>query len=117
MFDKIKNYKIILINKKDASAQELNFKRFFIYSSISVIMLFFLGIIFISSNNINDFISLKSIQKHRKDNADLTKVIIDQQDKINSLIVEIDEINKRDDNMRGLLKLPIIDKDIRKLGV
>ena len=117
MFDKIKNYKIILINKKDASAQELNFKRFFIYSSISVVMLFFLGIIFISSNNINDFISLKSIQKHRKDNADLTKVIIDQQDKINSLMVEIDEINKRDDNMRGLLKLPIIDKDIRKLGV
>ena len=117
MFNKIKNYKIILINKKDASAQELNFKRFFIYSSISVVMLFFLGIIFISSNNINDFISLKSIQKHRKDNADLTKVIIDQQDKINSLMVEIDEINKRDDNMRGLLKLPIIDKDIRKLGV
>tara|TARA_Y100001970_G_scaffold189037_1_gene229880 strand:+ start:2844 stop:3779 length:936 start_codon:yes stop_codon:yes gene_type:complete len=117
MFDKIKNYKLILINKKDASAQELNLKRFFIYSSISVLLLFFIGMILISSNNINEFISLKSIQKHRKDNADLTNVILDQQDKINSLMVEIDELNRRDDNMRSLLKLPIIDKDIRKLGV
>ena len=32
-------------------------------------------------------------------------------------MVEINKLNKKDDNMRSLLKLPIIDKDIRKLGV
>jgi len=117
MFNKIKNYKLILINKKDASAKEFNSKRFIIFSITSLIILFFSGVIFLSSDKINNLISFKSIQKHKHNNNKLQNIIEDQQDKINSLIVEIDKINKRDDNMRSLLKLPIIDKDIRKLGV
>ena len=117
MFNKIKNYKLILINKDDASAKEFNSKRLVIFSILSLLTLFVFGAIFFSSNQINDFISLKSIHKHKKNNVKLQKLIEGQQCKINDLMVEIDELNKRDDNMRSLLKLPVIDKDIRKLGV
>tara|TARA_Y100000590_G_C15601216_1_gene970126 strand:- start:300 stop:1235 length:936 start_codon:yes stop_codon:yes gene_type:complete len=117
MFNKIKNYKLILINKDDASAKEFNSKRLVIFSILSLLTLFVFGAIFFSSNQINDFISLKSIHKHKKNNVKLQKLIEGQQSKINDLMVEIDELNKRDDNMRSLLKLPVIDKDIRKLGV
>ena len=117
MFNKIKDYKLIVINKKDASAKELNSTRFFIFSIVSFLLLFFIGVILLSSKDINDFISLKSIQKHKKNNTKLELIINDQQTRINDLMVEINDLNKKDDNMRGLLKLPIISKDIRKLGV
>ena len=117
MFDRIKNYKLILINKKDASAKELNSNFFIIISFFSFIILFLIGILIISSKDINEFISLKSIQKHKHDNKKLEFVINQQESKINDLMVEINKLNKKDDNMRSLLKLPIIDKDIRKLGV
>jgi len=117
MLDKIRNYKLILINKKDSSVKEFNPNRI-IFIAIPFLMVFILSaIVFVSSNDINEFISLKSIQKHKKDNSKLQLVIKNQENKINDLIIEIDDLNKRDDNMRNLLKLPLIDKDIRKLGV
>tara|TARA_Y100000590_G_scaffold42080_1_gene44819 strand:- start:93 stop:1028 length:936 start_codon:yes stop_codon:yes gene_type:complete len=116
MFNKIKEYKLILINKKDSTVKELNPNRFIFWGTCIIALCLSLSIILISSNDINSFISFKSIQAHKKNNSKLKLVIDQQEDKINNLIIEIDELSKRDDNMRNLLKLPIIDKDIRKLG-
>ena len=58
-----------------------------------------------------------AVQNHKKNNFELHSVIENQQNKIDELIIQIDNLNKRDDNMRSLLKLPIIDDDVRKLGV
>ena len=117
MFNRIRNYKLILINKKDASAKELNSNTFIITTFLSFAILLLIGILIVSSKDINEFISLKSIQKHKHDNKKLELVINEQESKINDLMVEINKLNKKDDNMRSLLKLPIIDQDIRKLGV
>ncbi len=117
MLNKIKNYKLILINKSGASAKELNSTKFlFIISSLIVVFLIS-AFILISSKDLNQLISLKSIQNHKKNNLKLQLVVKEQENKINDLILEINNLNKRDDNMRNLLKLPVIDKDIRKLGV
>mgnify|MGYP001377565988 CR=1 FL=1 len=117
MFSKIKNYKLILINKYDASAKEYNPKNIvLLLSSFSIlIILIFTALLFMP--DISQLMSLKSIQNHKKNNLELQSVIENQKNKINNLVNEIDNLNKRDDNMRSLLKLPLIDQDIRKLGV
>ena len=117
MFSKIKNYKLILINKYDASAKEYNPKRvMFIFTFIPVFFILLLIVLFFSTD-LNKLISLKTIQIHKKNNIELQSVIEIQKHKINELKIEIDNLSKRDDNMRSLLKLPLIDQDIRKLGI
>ena len=117
MLNKIKNYKLIFINKNSASAKELNSTKFLFIIGAFVVCLLISAFIVISSKNLNQLISLKSIQKHKKNNTKLQLTIKEQENKINNLMIDIDNLNKRDDNMRNLLKLPVIDKDIRKLGV
>ena len=117
MFNKIKNYKLILISKYDASAKEYNPRNIlfaFVSFSTFIILLF---IVLLFSTDLNELISLKAIQNHKRNNIELQSVVETQKNKINKLKIEIDKLNKRDDNMRSLLKLPLIDKDIRKLGV
>ena len=117
MFKKLKNYKLILISKSDTSVQELNPKKIF-FIAIAVSFLIFLSFItMLASDNLNKLISLKSIRIHKNNNSKLQTVIEQQKNQIDHLMIEIDKLSIRDDNMRNLLKLPIIDSDIRKLGV
>jgi len=117
MFSKIKNYKLILINKYDASASEYNPRSVILTFSFLIVLFVSFFILVLFSNDINHFISFKAINTHKKNNFELHSVIENQQNKIDELIIQIDNLNKRDDNMRSLLKLPIIDDDVRKLGV
>jgi murein DD-endopeptidase MepM/ murein hydrolase activator NlpD len=117
MLKKIKNYKFILISKYDATVTEYNPSRL-LYAAISIsffIVLLFSLLFF--SKDFNSFISLEQIKNHRENNIELHSIVKSQQNKINQLTIEVDNLSKRDDNMRSLLKLPLIDKDIRKLGV
>ena len=117
MFSKIKNYKLILINKYDASASEYNPRSVILTFSFLIVLFVSFFILVLFSNDINHFISFKAINTHKKNNFELHSVIENQQNKIDELMIQIDNLNKRDDNMRSLLKLPIIDDDVRKLGV
>ena len=117
MFSKIKNYKLILINKYDVSVKEYNPGRLFlVFSLISISIVLFSMIVFFSSD-LDRLISLETINNHKKNNLELHSVIENQKDRIDELMIEVDNLNRRDNNMRNLLKLPIIDDDVRKLGV
>ena len=56
------------------------------------------------------------VLRHQNNNSKLEKKIINQKEKIDLLLNEIDLIKKRDENLRSLLRLPSIDNDTRKLG-
>ena len=117
MFSKIKNYKLILINKYDVSVKEYNPGRLFlVFSLISISIVLFSMIVFFSSD-LDRLISLETINNHKKNNLELHSVIENQKDRIDELMIEVDNLNRRDNNMRNLLKLPVIDDDVRKLGV
>ena len=117
MFSKIKNYKLILINKYDVSVKEYNPGRIFlVFSLISISIVLFSMFVFFSSD-LDSLISLKTINNHKKNNLELHSVIENQKDRIDELMIQVDNLNRRDNNMRNLLKLPVIDDDVRKLGV
>lgn len=88
----------------------------FLFLSVSLLVLLFLSILFFSKD-FNNFITLKSIQNHQDDNKDLQIIIDKQSNKISLLLEEIELLNIRDNNIRKLLKLPVINDDVRKLGV
>lgn len=88
----------------------------FLFLSVSLLVLLFLSILFFSKD-FNNFITLKSIQNHQDDNKDLQIIIDKQSNKISLLLDEIELLNIRDNNIRKLLKLPVINDDVRKLGV
>ena len=68
MFNKIKNYKLILINKYDASAKEYSPRSVLIMTSSLVFLLLFFSIVMFSSKDMNSLISFKVIQNHKKNN-------------------------------------------------
>jgi murein DD-endopeptidase MepM/ murein hydrolase activator NlpD len=84
--------------------------------SISLFIIILFSLLFFSKD-FNSLISLELIKNHRNNNIELQSIINSQQSKINKLTIEIEDLSKRDNNMRSLLKLPLIDQDIRKLGV
>ena len=117
MINILKKYKLIIINKDNTSVKEINsLKASLLFLSIFLMMLFFFSLIFLSKD-FNSLITMKSIQNHKNDNEKLQVIIDGQSSKISSLIEEINNLNIRDNNLRKLLKLPLINDDIRKLGV
>lgn len=117
MLNIFKKYKLILINKDESFVKEVNSQSIsFLFILISISLILFLSILFFS-NDLNDFITMKSIQSHKNDNKKLQSIINNQTNEISSLLDEIDKLNVKDNNLRKLLKLPEINNDVRKLGV
>ena len=117
MFKKIKNYKLILINKYDASAKEYSPRSVLIVTSSLIFLLLFFSFVMFLSKDINNLISFRVIQNHKNNNIELHSVIENQKNEIEELSNQINDLKLRDNNMRSLLKLPEIDDDVRKLGV
>ena len=117
MLNIFNKYKLILIDKDKTSVKEVNSRNISIFFiSISLLVVVFFSIL-LFSNDFNDFITMKSIQNHKNDNAELQNIIDNQTTEISLLLEEINNLNIRDNNVRKLLKLPEINNDIRKLGV
>jgi len=117
MLKKLKNYKIIFIKENGLYAKELRSKHFIIPSIILFSLFLAFSSLILFSTEIREIISLKVVSKHIKNNHNLNAMILDQEKKIEFLKHEIDNIYKEDEKLRKLIKLPSIDKDIRKLGV
>ncbi len=117
MFEKIKNYKIIFIKDNGLKVQEFRSKDFIFPGIILFVLISFVISLTFFSKDIKDIITLRTISKHNQNNRELNALIINQQQKIDTLLREIQNIYKNDENLRKLIKLPSIDEDIRKLGV
>ena len=117
MFDKIKNYKIIFIKDNGLKVREFT-SRDFIFPGIMLFSFisFVISLTFFSKD-IKDIITLRTISKHNENNRELNALVLDQQQKIDTLLKEIQNIYRNDENLRKLIKLPSINEDIRKLGV
>ena len=116
MFEKFKNYKIILLKNNNLDMKEYSFSVLFLaFSSILVIFITVISLAFYSTE-LSQLISLYEVRKHKQNNLKLESEILEQQNKINLLINELSLIKQRDESLRKLVKLPEIDEDTRKLG-
>jgi len=113
MLKKIKDYKIIIFRKNNLNVRELNL------SVVFILGLFVLSLFCISfySTDIKNMLSFYDLRRNQKNNKILEKQIIQQENKIDMLIDEINLLKKKDENIRKLLKIESINDDVRKLGV
>ena len=98
MLKKIKNYKIILLNNNNLDMKEYSSSvLFLILSSIFLIFITVISLAFYSTE-LSQLISLYEVRKHKQNNLKLESEIIEQENKINSLIHELSLIKQRDEN-------------------
>ena len=117
MFKKLNKYKVILIKSDGLSAKELKFKDFIIPGLFTVLCLMFFVSLLFFSKDIKEILTLKIVSTHKNNNTELNTIVQNQQNEINLLLERINEIYKKDENLRRLINLPSINEDIRKLGV
>lgn len=117
VFKNLKKYKLILINKEDLNAKEFNSQSIFLTSIVSFVIILSIISLFFLSSDLNKLITFNAINQHKSNNKELHSIISEQEGQINNLINKINEISRRDESLRKLIKLPSIEKDVRKLGV
>ena len=117
MLRKIKDYKFLIIKNNGLDIKEI--KLSYVIMGFCFILFIFSSIIGISfySKELSDLLSLYEVRRHSSNNKELKETIIFQKDKIEVLNKELESIKDRDNNLRKLLKLPLINEDIRKLGI
>ncbi|MBI65650.1 MAG: peptidase M23 [Candidatus Marinimicrobia bacterium] len=116
MFSKYKNYKLILFKNNSTDIKELNLFNISIIISSFFILFFTLFFVSFYSTDLNKIISMEEIRKHKKNNSDLHLIILEYEEKLNILNRELNLIKQKDESLRKLANLPIIDEDTRKLG-
>ncbi len=116
MFSKYKNYKLILFKNNSTDIKELNLFNISIIISSFIILFFTLFFVSFYSTDLNKIISMEEIRKHKKNNSDLHVIMLEYEEKLNILNRELKLIKQKDESLRKLANLPIIDEDTRKLG-
>ena len=117
MLNRFKKYKILFLNKNGLDVKELNVGTIFISSFLILGLFLFTIFIALYSTDLNKVISLYEIRKHNQNNRILQNEIEKQSARIEALLLEIDNIKNRDENLRDMLRMPSIDKDTRALGI
>ena len=118
-FEKIvykKGYKIILIKEGTVNLKQFSISPVHIGLMAGVIMMLTFGIFFMFSDQLIQWAGSREIEKHRENNRILVQNIEENHNRIKSLLDELEEIKRQDDNLRSLIKLPPIHEDIRKMG-
>ena len=109
-------YKIIIIKEGKYDLKQFNISLFHIILLVCFIFILPSSMFFMFSEHFSNLAGTYEIEKHRQNNQILIQDIEDNQIRIDSLILKLDEIKKKDEVLRKLVKLPPIHDDIRKMG-
>ena len=109
-------YKIIFFNRSKSSMMEIPLSRYFILSSIFIIIFTNVMVLHFFSNKYSSWVSNQEIKNHKEENSFLVSEIQKGQDRILNIEDKISTIIDHDNHMRDLLSLPQIHDDVRKLG-
>ena len=112
-----KKYKILFFNNRKGSIREFNFSKILIFSSLAVLLISNLLFFNYFSDDFAKWKNKNLIVDHKKNNEFLVETIHNSEDRISNIEQKINYIIKHDDNIRELLKLPKIHKDVRQLGI
>ena len=108
---------IIIQNETESSVSQIRFnlKQLIIVSSTLFIVVF--ALVFIGANFLSDYIYQKRIDEFKSNYSNIEENINILQNKIKTIDSEILKIEKKDGAIRSYAGMPIIDQDIRKLGI
>lgn len=108
---------IIIQNETESSVSQLRFtsKQLIILSS--TIFIITLSLMFIGASLLSDYIYQKRINEFKSNYLSIEKNMKILRAKINTIDSEILKIEKKDVAIRSYAGMPVIDQDIRKLGI
>ncbi len=110
-------YKLIVIKDGHFDLKQFNITPLHILFFASLIVILTSSLFVVFSDEFVDWVGSREIQKHRNNNEKLIDQINENQQRLESLVNELDKIKEEDNNLRKLVKLPIIHEDVRKVGV
>ena len=108
---------IIIQNETESSVSQVRFtsKQLIILSS--TIFIITLSLMFIGASLLSDYIYQKRINEFKSNYLSIEKNMKILRAKINTIDSEILKIEKKDVAIRSYAGMPVIDQDIRKLGI
>ena len=108
---------IIIQNETESSVSQVRFtlKQLIILSSTLFIITF--SLMFIGANLLSDYVYQKRIDEFKSNYLSIEKNMKILRNKIKIIDSEILKIEKKDGAIRSYAGMPIIDQDIRKLGI
>ena len=109
-------YKVIFIKEGKFDLKQITISPLHIGLIAAGIVLLTSSFFFMFSDHFVKWAGSHEIEKHRKNNKILVQNIEDNQKRIQSLLNDLEDLKKQDDNLRRLVKLPPIHEDIRKMG-
>jgi len=117
--NKMKNrgFKIILVSDSESEIRQLNINRKLLYGLPVLLVVGIAFILYLFSNFYSNKIYTQKLEQVKADNSKLVESILETEERANLLQDQLDNIKKRDDLIREMVKLPKIDDDIRKVGV
>jgi len=110
------SYKIILFKEGKYDLKQFNISFRHIILLFSLIFIISSSLFILFSKYFSNWAETFEIKKHRRNNQALIQNIEDNQKRIDNLVDELEKINKHDEVLRRLVKLPPIHDDIRKMG-
>ncbi len=110
-------YKLIVIKDGQFDLKQYNVSPLHILLFAFLIVLMTSSLFVVFSDEFVDWVGSREIKKHQSNNEKLILQIDENQQRLESLIDELDKIKEEDNNLRRLVKLPVIHEDVRKVGV
>jgi len=114
---KTKKYKILFFNNRKGSIKELNFSKGLITSIVSAVLISNFLIFNYLADDFANWKNSNQLIDHKKNNEILVEAIENSENRISNIEEKINNIVNHDNNIRGLLRLPLIHDDVRELGI
>jgi len=118
IFKKAKNFRFVIIsddNDVNVNQWSISSKRFFIVTFIFILLS--VSLFFISADFATKYLYKEKLNDLRLKSNSMLDLIIDLKSSIDDINEEMNEIENKDMALRTYANLPLIDKDVRKVGV
>ena len=115
---KSKNFRFVIIsddNDVNVNQWSISSKKLLILSSI----IFFLSLIlfFVSADYVTKYLYNEKLNNLKNKSNSMLTLIIDLQSTLDEMSLEVNDIEEKDKALRTYANLPLVDKDVRKVGI
>ena len=119
MFGKKKDHhkQYIIISQDDRGVRQRNLTRRRLYTFAAIAVVALASVFFASADALTRYLYNQKINKIKQHYSVLSSNLTDLQIRMNEMSTEMNTIEEKDNAIRTYADMPLIDKDIRQLGI
>tara|TARA_B110000438_G_scaffold298605_1_gene347164 strand:- start:541 stop:1473 length:933 start_codon:yes stop_codon:yes gene_type:complete len=111
------NRNIIIQNETDSSVSQIRLSVTQLIILISTLFILTFSLIFVGANSLSEYFYQKRIDEFKSNYSNIQKNIKILNERVKNIDSEMLKIEEKDGAIRSYAGMPIIDQDIRKLGI